>query len=70
MKQFIKNIPASERTGPPVQCTTKSGMKYIVSHNRLKMTFSLYKVIEGGYERVLTGANTPFECYKMVPWGK
>lgn len=67
--KIVKSIPNSE-TGSGTECFTKpnqSGDKYIISHNPLKMQFTLWKCLEDGFEKVATSDN-PLEFDEIIPY--
>ena len=61
-----KSIPA-KHTGPGVSCRTRSGQEYRISQDPTKMEFTLWKVVHGGFERMLS-AKSPIPLYEKVPW--
>lgn len=69
--KVVKSIPSSD-TGSRVACYTKEGEtgdKYIISHNPLKMQFTLWKRVEEGYEKVST-SDSPLRLYELVGFEK
>ena len=62
----VKIIPSSE-TGVGVDCSTKSGLKYLITQNPLKGQFTLWKCLEDGFEKISTSDN-PLDFDKLIPW--
>ena len=60
----VKSIPSTE-TGRGVLCTTLTGEKYTISHNPLKMQFTLWKHVEDGFEKIAT-SNNPLDFDKII----
>ncbi len=58
----VNQIPKSE-DGYGVKYTTESGNEYVISHNKIKRRFTLWKSLEQGYEKLGT-ANSPIDLYK------
>lgn len=56
-------IPASE-TGPNVSYTTSSGIVYKITQNKKKGQFTLWKKVNGGYER-LASRKSPADLYPL-----
>ena len=64
-----KTIPSSE-TGVKTVCFTKansSGDKYLITHNPMKMQFTLWKCIECGFEKIKTSDN-PRDFDNVIPY--
>lgn len=57
-------IPATEN-GHGVNHTTLSGKKYCISQNLDKHKHTLWKSVEGGYQRVAS-ADSPYDLYKLI----
>ncbi|MGN0246503.1 MAG: hypothetical protein ACI4DK_11155 [Lachnospiraceae bacterium] len=57
-------IPASEN-GHGVIYTTLSGKKYYISQNLDKKKLTLWRSVEGGYQRVAS-ADSPYDLYKLI----
>mgnify|MGYP001048862553 FL=1 len=64
--KIIKKIPVSEN-GCGVQCSTRTGQRFLISQNIEKMKFVLWRMVDGGYEKI-TVANSPFDLYDIIPW--
>ena len=67
--KIIKNIPNSE-IGSGVICFTepnKSGDKYLITQNPLKELFTLWKIYEDGYEKIIT-SDSPLDFDEIIPW--
>ena len=62
--KIVKTIPSSE-SGQGVNCTTKSGDRYVISQNPTKMQFTLWKCIEDGFEKIST-SNNPLNFYEII----
>ena len=62
--KIVKNIPSSE-TGSQTICTTRTGEKYIISNCPEKHRFTLWRVVEDGYEKMAT-SETPLVFDKMI----
>lgn len=62
----VKSIPSSD-TGSRVTCSTLSGEKYIISNNPIKERFTLWKVVNGGYEKISVSDN-PLAFDKMIDY--
>ena len=56
-------IPTSE-TGPNVTHTTSSGIVYKVTQNKKKGQFTLWKKVDGGYEK-MASRRSPVDLYAM-----
>ena len=65
---IVKSIPVSE-DGQSVRCKTKSGKAYLITQNRSKMRFTLWRILDDGFEKLTTG-NSPYDLYENVPWSK
>ena len=69
-KTVYKSIPAQDRTGPGVQCTTKTGEKYIISQNLTpssqKKRVTLWHVLADGFEKI-DSATAPTTLYSKIP---
>lgn len=59
----VKNLPVSE-DGHGVVYRTKA-KEYIVSQNTKKEIFTLWLVVDGGYEKIAT-SNNPIKLYEKV----
>lgn len=64
--KWVKKIPYSEN-GNSVLCTTKKGNKYIVSQNVEKQRYTLWKISDEGYSKLLT-ENSPYKLYDLIDW--
>ena len=62
--KIVKSVPNSE-TGSGVVCCAKSGDKYFISQNPLKMQFTLWKCVEDGFEKIAT-SNNPLDFDNMI----
>lgn len=65
---IVKKLPASEY-GVGVHCTTKSGKEYQISQCPEKNRHTLWKIVDGGYEKVST-ADSPHDLYALIDWDK
>lgn len=61
--KIVTRIPASE-TGPNVTHTTRSGIVYKVTQNKKKGQFTLWKKVDGGYEK-LASRKSPTDLYSL-----
>lgn len=66
--KIAKKLPASDY-GNGVLCRTKSGKEYQISHNPEKHKMTLWKITEGGYEK-LAVADSPYDLYPLIPWNE
>ena len=67
--KIVKTIPTSE-TGARTTCFTKqneSGDKYLITHNPLKMQFTLWKSVENGFEKIKISDN-PLDFDDVIPY--
>lgn len=67
--KVVKTIPSSD-TGSRTTCFTKpdkSGDKYVITQNPLKMQFTLWKCIDDGFEKIKT-SNNPLDLYGLIPY--
>lgn len=67
--KVVKSIPSSD-IGSMVTCYTeanKTGDKYVISQNPLKMQFTLWKCIDEGFEKISTSDN-PLDLDELVPY--
>ena len=64
--KILKNIPISE-SGSSTTCNTSSREKYIITQCTEKQRFTLWKILESGFERLST-SNSPTKLYEMIPW--
>lgn len=64
--RIVKKIPATD-CGTGVTCTTKSGKQYRISQNIERRKFTLWAVVDGGYEKIVT-SDSPIELYAMIDW--
>lgn len=64
--RIVKSIPKSE-TGARVTCSTVSKKQYIISQNPLTKTFTLWKEVENGYEKIQT-SRSPLDLDELIPW--
>lgn len=58
------SIPSSEN-GSGVLYTAMSGQKYNISQNLDKRKHTLWKHVEGGYQRVAV-ADSPYDLYEQI----
>lgn len=58
----VNKLPKSEN-GYGVNYTTESGNRYVISHNKIKNKFTLWKNIDNRYEKIGV-ANNPIDLYK------
>lgn len=66
--KLIKEIPDSE-TGNMVTYYTKpnaSGDKYLITHCPFKKRFTLWKCLDGGYEKI-SESDSPLKFKDMIP---
>lgn len=66
--KIVKNLPASEY-GTGVLCTTRSGKRYQISQNPEKKKHTLWRIVDGGYEKLAIG-NSPYDLYPLIDWDK
>lgn len=66
--KIVKKLPASE-SGAGVRCRTRSGKEYLISQCPEKRKHTLWKVLDGGLEKLST-ADSPMDLYKLIPWEK
>jgi hypothetical protein len=66
--KVVKKLPASE-CGTGVLCTTRSGKQYQISQNPEKKKHTLWRIVDGGYEKLATG-NSPYDLYPLIDWDK
>lgn len=64
--KIVKKLPASE-CGVGVLCKTKSGKLYQISQNQEKKKHTLWRVLDGEYEK-LAAANSPHDLYPLIDW--
>ena len=64
--KFVKNIPTTD-SAPGVTCVTKSGKKYRISQDADRGKHTLWRIVEGGYEK-LEVADSPYDLYPLVDW--
>lgn len=62
----MKKLPTTE-TGPSLRCFTKSGQQYLITQNPAAAKFTLWRVMEGGYDKLAT-SNSPVSLSNKVPW--
>lgn len=62
----VKAIPSGE-DGVGVLCKTRDGQLYRISQNTGKGIHTLWKVLEGSYEKIATG-ESPYDLYPRIPW--
>ncbi len=63
---IVKTIPASD-SAPGVTCVTKSGKEYRISQDAKRGVHTLWRIVEGGYEKLET-ADSPYDLYPLVDW--
>ena len=66
-KQLTK-LPSSE-DGTGVTCKTLLGETYYISQSIEKRKHTLWKIIDGNYQKIAT-ANSPYDLYEKIDWGK
>lgn len=66
--KIVKKISASE-CGTGVLCTTRSGKQYQISQNPEKKKHTLWRIVDGGYEKIATG-DSPYDLYPLIDWDK
>lgn len=59
---IVNKIPKSE-DGYGVRYITESGNEYVISNNTIKRKFTLWHLLEKGYEKIGTASN-PIDLYK------
>lgn len=64
VKKVVKRIPATEN-GNSVTYTAMSGTKYRITKHVGKPLFYLWRVVDGGYERVCQ-METPYDLYVVI----
>ena len=64
-KQTSK-LPSSEN-GTGVTCATLSGEQYYISQNKEKGKHTLWRIVDGNYQKIAT-ANSPFDLYDKINW--
>lgn len=64
----VKKLPAADY-GPGVLCTTKSGRQFQITQNPEKRKFTLWAVVDGGYDKIAM-ANSPTDLYSKIDWDK
>lgn len=64
VSKIIKKLPVSE-SGHGVHCTTSSGEEYQISQNPDKKKHTLWKIVDGGYQKIAT-ANSPYDLYPII----
>lgn len=64
--KIVKSIPKSE-TGASVTCSTASKQQYIISQNPITKTFTLWKKVSSGYEKIRT-SHSPLDLDGIIPW--
>lgn len=66
--KIVKKLPASEY-GSGVLCKTKSGKQYQISQNPENKKHTLWRIVDGGYEKIATG-DSPYDLYPLIDWDK
>lgn len=66
--KILKKLPSTEN-GRQVQCATKSGKEYLVTHCLEKHRFALWRKRENGFEQIGT-AKSPMDLYDKIPWSR
>lgn len=66
LAKIVKNIPTTD-SAPGVTCVTKSGKKYRISQDADRGKHTLWRIVEGGYEKLET-ADSPYDLYPLVDW--
>lgn len=64
--KIVKKIPATE-TGHGVICRTRSGKEYRITQNPEKKRHTLWRVVDGGYEK-LGSSDSPNNLYSLFDW--
>ncbi len=67
--KIYKNIPSSETGATVSNYTAASHNEYLITSCPEKNRFTLWKVLEGGYEKLGT-AGSPLEFAKEIPWNE
>lgn len=65
-KQLSK-LPSSEN-GIGVTCVSASGQQYYISQNKEKGKHTLWRIVDGNYQKIAT-ANSPYDLYEKINWG-
>lgn len=65
---IVKAIPSTE-TGSRTTCLTKSGKEYLITNNPIKARFTLWRKVDGGYEKMSVSDN-PLDFNKVIPYDK
>ena len=64
MRDFVKRIPVT-LNGRSSTYTARSGNKYKITKHTNKAVFYLWKIAEGGYEKISEEEN-PYELYELI----
>ena len=63
----FKRLPLSEQVVPGVYCRTVGGLEYQITSDADHTRFTLWKMIDGGLERIAR-ASSPYDLYEKIPW--
>lgn len=66
--KIVKKLPVAD-CGPGVLCITKSGKQFQITQNPEKRKFTLWAIIDGGYDKIAV-ANSPTDLYSKIDWDK
>lgn len=66
--KIVKKLPAAD-CGCGVLCRTRSGKEYSISQNPEKHRHTLWRIVDGGYEK-MASADSPYDLYPLVDWDK
>lgn len=64
MRDFTKRIPAT-LNGASTTYTARSGNKYKITKNVNKSMFYLWKIVDGGYEKIAE-EDSPYSLYEVI----
>ena len=62
--KVLKSIPSSEN-GVTVSCITRSNTEYWITQNIEKNRFTLWKIVDGGYEKISI-ASSPLDFDEIL----
>lgn len=65
----VKKLPETELRVPGCLCRTASGQEYIKTSNETRSKHTLWKVVDGGFEKVATSGDMN-ALDEKIPWGK
>lgn len=64
----VKKLPTAD-CGRGVLCRTRSGKEYCISQNPEKHRHTLWRIVDGGYEK-MASADSPYDLYPLIDWDK